>query len=174
MRGMNAARLVVAAILLISLPARAEVSDLTAAGFLSTHRFEIAAAPGAVYEALSRAGEWWNGQHTYSGNAANLALEARAGGCFCERWDGNSIEHGRVIYAQRDKALRIDGALGPRQEMGAVGVLQFALAPAEAGTKLVVTYRVRLTDPAVEKIAPVVDRVIGEQARRLAAFAAAK
>lgn len=171
---MKSARLAFACALLLSLPARAEVSDLTAAGFSSAHRFEIAAPPVTVYEALSRVGEWWNGQHTYSGNAANLLLEARAGGCFCERWDGNSIEHGRVIYAHRDKALRIEGALGPLQEMGAVGILQFALAATEGGTRLAVTYRVRLTDPALEKIAPVVDRVIGEQARRLAAHAAAK
>jgi hypothetical protein len=170
MRGMKAAIALVLA-LLAPCGAHAEVSELTASGFLSTHRFDVAAPPAAVYDALARPGEWWNGQHSYSGNAANLVLEPRAGGCFCERWDGNSVEHGRVIYAQRDKALRIDGALGPLQEMGAVGILQFALAPADGGSKLVVTYRVRLADPGVEKIAPVVDRVIGEQARRLAAHA---
>jgi hypothetical protein len=80
------------------------------------------------------------------------------------------VEYGHVVFAQRDKALRIDGALGPLQAMGAVGILTFALTPANGGTAKVVTYRVRLADPALEKIAPAVDGVIGEQAKRLAAY----
>jgi hypothetical protein len=170
MRAMDILRFACAAALLAALPARAEVSDFTPGGFLSTHRMEVAAPPAAVYEAIARVGDWWNGQHSYSGNAANMTLEPRAGGCMCERWDGNSVEHGHVVFAQRDKALRIDGALGPLQAMGAVGILTFALTPANGGTAMVVTYRVRLADPALEKIAPAVDGVIGEQAKRLAAY----
>jgi hypothetical protein len=174
---MRRMRLVSTLLLLTALSpwaARAEPSDVSASGFLSSHRQEVSAPPGAVYAALARVGEWWNGQHTYSGNAANLAIELRAGACFCERWgEGNTIEHGRVILAQRDRMLRIEGALGPLQEMAASGILQFAVAPAENdGSTLTVTYRVRAADAGLEKLAPVVDRVIGEQARRLAAYAA--
>ncbi|HUP29847.1 MAG TPA: hypothetical protein VM122_06715 [Usitatibacter sp.] len=165
------AALLVAATL--ALPVRAETSAVSASSFLSTHRVEVAAAPRAVFEAIGRIGEWWSSEHVYSGNAANLSLELRAGACLCERWDANSVEHGRVIYAQRDRTLRIETALGPLQEMAVTGILQFAVAPADGGaTTLTVTYRVRGPDAGLDKVAAVVDRVLGEQARRLGAYAA--
>lgn len=157
----------------LALPARAETSAVSSSSFLATHRIEVGAPPRAVFEAIGRIGEWWSSEHVYSGNAANLSLELRAGACFCERWEGNSVEHGRVMYVQRDRTLRIDTALGPLQEMAATGILQFAVAPAEGGAStLTVTYRVRAPDAGLERVAAVVDRVVGEQARRLGAFAA--
>jgi len=42
------------------------------------------AAPDKVYGALLNPAHWWNSEHTFSGSAANLALDARAGGCWCE------------------------------------------------------------------------------------------
>ena len=141
------------------------------AAVLVTHRLEGSARRRPL-RALAR-GRLWT-RITVLVNAANLSMETRATGCFCERWEGNSVEHGRVVYAQRDRTLRIEGALGPLQEMGATGLLQFALAPSEAGTALTVTYRVRAAEGGLEKLAAVVDRVIGEQARRLAAHVAAK
>jgi len=50
-------------------------------------------------------------------------------------------------------------------------VLDFSVAPREGGSTLVVTYRVRGTpDAALDKIAPAVDKVLGEQVQRLAAL----
>lgn len=169
---MRALDLVVSSVLaLAAAPAAAEVSGASPSGFLVTHRHEVKAAPPQVFTAIGQIGSWWNGEHTYSGDAARLSLELRAGGCFCERWDAGSIEHARVIYVGKDAALRLDGALGPLQELAAHGILHFALKPVEGRTLLTVTYRVSgSADAGLERLSAPVDRVIGEQVSRLVSF----
>lgn len=166
-------RLALAALSLCAVPpAFAEVSDVSPAGFLITYRGEVKSDPAGVVKAIGQPSSWWNPRHTYSGAAANLSMELRAGGCFCERWAENSVEHARVLYVDRGKAVRLQGGLGPLQEMAVHALLHFSAVSAEGGSVLTMTYRVRgNSEAALDKIAPVVDRVIGEQFRRLAAFA---
>lgn len=153
-------------------PAFAEVSDVSPAGFLLTYRAEVKADPPGVVKAIGQVGSWWNPRHSYSGKAANLSMELRAGGCFCESWAENSVEHARVLYVDRGKAVRLQGGLGPLQEMAVYAILNFGAAPAEGGSVLTMTYRVRgNSEAALDKLAPIVDRVMGEQFKRLAAFA---
>ena len=167
----------VAALLLLTAtvapPAHAETSGVTPSGFLVTHRLEVKASPQRVFDALGRIGRWWNVEHSYSGQGANLTLDLKAGGCFCERWAGGSVLHAQVVFVDRTHhAVRLLGALGPLQERAVQGVLTFAAAPAAGGkTMLTVTYRV--TGPAdvgLDKSAAAVDGVIGEAAKRLASF----
>lgn len=131
-------------------------------------------SPAEVYGLLVKPQLWWDGSHTYSGAATNLRLDARAGGCFCEKLGRGSIEHGRVIHADPGKLLRLDAALGPLQEMAVTGVLTFKLEPDAGGTRVTMTYRVAgaLTMPG-DKLAPVIDQVLTGQLNRLAAAAAA-
>jgi hypothetical protein len=152
-------------------PAIAAVTNASPSGFLLTIKSTLRTSPKTTFTKLQQVGSWWNGEHTYSGKAAALTLEMRAGGCFCERWDSNSIEHGRVLYVEREKALRIHGALGPLQEMAVNGIMHFALEKAGDDTALTFTYRVRGSpDAALDKVAPVVDRVMTEQLTRLVRF----
>jgi len=152
-----------------ALPARAGVSEVTPAGFLVSLREEVPASPQQAWDALVQVNRWWNGQHSYSGDASNLSLEPRAGGCWCERWPGGSVEHGRVLYALPGKGLRIEGAFGPLQAMAVNAVLTFKLEPAGDKTAIVATYRVRGSpDAGLDKMAGPVDAVIGEQVKRLA------
>lgn len=153
-----------------SLPLAAATSEVTPQGYLVTHRAELAATPAAIYTALGQVGRWWNGRHTYSGKPENLVIDLRAGGCFCEHWDGNSIEHARVIYAARDKLLRLQGGLGPLQDMAVAAIMNYAIAPTEGKTTLTFTYRVRGADANLDKTAAVVDQVLGEQFERLVAY----
>ena len=97
-------------------------------------------------------------------------LDMRAGGCFCETWDGGSAEHGRVILVLRDRLLRLEGALGPLQERAVTGILGFLITREGDRTKILVTYRVRAAEGAIESTAEGVDRVIGEQVERLTAL----
>ena len=151
------------------LPVHAAVSEVTPAGFLVSVREEVPAGPQAAWDTLVQVNRWWNGQHSYSGDASNLSLEPRAGGCWCERWQGNSVEHGRVLYALPGKGLRIEGAFGPLQAMALNAVLTFKLEPAGEKTAIVVTYRVRGSpDAGLDNMAGSVDAVIGEQVKRLA------
>ena len=151
--------------------ALAVTSDVSPTGFLVTAQHDVKATPHRVYEALGEIDKWWNGSHSWSGKAANLSLSRQAGGCFCERWGQNSVEHARVVHAFEERLLRLDGALGPLQALSVNGVLTFALQPKEGGTALVVTYRVSGAESAgLQQLAAPVDRVIGEQARRLVSY----
>jgi len=169
----RASALVFAAILGLGAtsPAGAATSDVSATGFLVTLRHEVKATPHRLYEALGEVDKWWNGGHSWSGKAANLSLAKQAGGCFCERWGANSVEHARVIHAVEDRTLRLEGSLGPLQALATTSVLTFAIAPKEGGAALVVTYRVAGSETAgLQPLAGPVDGVIGEQVRRLVAY----
>jgi hypothetical protein len=153
--------------------ARAEPGAVSATGFTITHAAALKAAPAQVYEALGRIGQWWSPAHTYSGQAANMTIELRAGGCFCERWGaGNEIEHARVLFVAKDALLRLEGGLGPLQDLAVTGVLTISLKKAadDTGTEMKWVYRVSgAPDPALEKWAVPVDGVLAEQVGRLAA-----
>ena len=151
--------------------ATAATSDVSPTGFLVTVRHDVRATPQRLYGALGEVDKWWNGSHSWSGKAANLSLSTQAGGCFCERWGPNSVEHARVVHAQEERMLRLDGALGPLQALAATAILTFAIAPREGGSTLVVTYRVSGSESAgLQQLAGPVDGVIAEQVRRLVGY----
>jgi hypothetical protein len=127
--------------------------------------------PRSVYAALVRLSQWWDPAHTWSGSARNLSLDARAGGCFCEKLKGGgSVQHARVVFAHPGQLLRLEGSFGPLQEMPVQGVLTYAFAPDGPGTRVTMTYRVAgafSMDPA--KLAPLVDEVLTSQLERFKA-----
>lgn len=153
--------------------ASAAVEDASPTGFKVTHEVAVAATPAAVWKALGRVGRWWDPEHTWSGEARNLKIVLAAGECFCERWQGNSVEHARVVWVQREKRLRLQGALGPLQERGVSGVMEFGLEAGPEGTRLKFSYLVSGDARfKLDGIAPIVDQVLGTQVARLARYAA--
>ena len=156
-------------------PAVAEVVASDERGFVSRHEIDVSATPDAVWAALVRPELYWNGDHSWSGNAANFTLSPRAGGCFCERLTdeggGGSVEHARVVMAQPGRRLVMRGALGPLQAEAVVGTLVVELADDKAGgTRMRWTYTVGgYGSYPMQSLSDPVDGVIGEQARRLAA-----
>lgn len=167
-----------AAGLLAAAPAaRAEVAAAGPSIFLIQAEADVAAPPSQVWRALTRIGQWWGDEHTYSGDSSRMTLDLRAGGCWCERWGGGqSVEHARVLLVmERDdvRTLRVAGGLGPLQELGAVGILTFTVAPHANGAKITMTYRV--TGDAglnLSDMAPLVDMVLMEQFGRLSRYSA--
>lgn len=161
--------------LVVAAPAVAEVKSVTEHGFEVAAAVDAKASPSRVYEALGQIGAWWNGAHTYSGDARNLSLDARPGGCFCEAIpaDGARIEHGRTVYAQPGQMLRLHAALGPLQGEGASGALTFTLKPlADGRTQIAMSYVVGgYVRAGMKTLAPAVDGVLGEQLSRLRAYA---
>ena len=157
-------------ILALATQAWAGTSQVTSESFLSTFHQDVDATPDQAWQALIDIAGWWSSSHTYSGDAANLSLEPAAGGCWCERWSDNSVQHARVLAAMPGKLLRLNGALGPLQAMGATGILSFRLSPRPGGSTLDVAYVVRATpDAALDKVALAVDQVLDEQVKRLVA-----
>lgn len=159
-------------IALATAPASAEVTASSESGFASHNEVLVDAAPAAAWAALLRPADWWNGEHTYSGDPANLSIEPAAGGCFCEAipGSGGQIEHMRVIYLAPGSTLRMSGALGPLQSEAVTGVLTMTLEPMGEQTRISWDYVVGgYMRMPVGEMAPLVDQVVGEQLLRLAA-----
>lgn len=151
--------------------ARAWAVDVTASGFVVRYELPIGAPPPKVFDALLNVGSWWSEKHTYSGDSRNLSIEARAGGCFCEKLSAGAVEHMRVVYLKANEALRLSGALGPLQAAGVAGAMTWRLSGAGSGTKLELNYSVGGYMPGgFEAMAPAVESVIKEQADRLKRF----
>lgn len=161
--------------MLAAAPLHAEVQAVSDAGFAVSHVVTVAASPDAVYAALKMPAKWWDGAHSWSGDAANLWMDAQAGGCFCETLPGTargSVEHGRIIYAQPGKLLRLTGGLGPLQGEAVSATLSWELKPVDGGTQVSQSYVVGgYVRMGMAAIAPAVDQVLGEQLDRLKAFA---
>jgi hypothetical protein len=82
------------------------------------------------------------------------------------------VAHGQVVLVQPGRTLRLYANVGPLQELPVNGVLTFTIAMQEAKTILRMTYRVSGgPDAGMEKLAPLVDQVMGQQFRRLKALA---
>jgi uncharacterized protein YndB with AHSA1/START domain len=167
-------RAIAAAILLplCTLGAKAEVKEAAPDHLLIQDSRTIHASPDKLYAALVDISHWWNSEHTYSGDASHLSLKAEAGGCFCERWDGQSAEHGRVVWAAPGHALRLESALGPLQSMAVAGVMTFSIKPAPGGSTLQFEYRVNGSGASgLDKLAPPVNEVLMGQLQRLQRYA---
>ena len=152
---------------------RGEVTAVAPDGFAITLTVDVAVAPEAGWRDLGRIGSWWQDEHTYSGAGRNMSLDLRAGGCFCERWAGGEVEHGRVVLVRpAQRTLRLDSALGPLQEMGLSGALTFAIAAHDGGSRITLTYNVSGSSVSnLAPIAPLVESMLSVQLARLERFA---
>lgn len=176
------AKIAAAAVLATSAHAvRAEVVETTADRFVTRAEASVEASPLATWLALTKPGEWWNSQHSWSGDAKNMTLTPQGGGCFCERIpvgdSGNasamegSARHAEVLQAFPMKVLRMRGGFGPLQGEPANGVLTITLKEVPGGTRVLWEYNVG--GPMRYKIAELasaVDGVMSEQLKRLQAY----
>jgi uncharacterized protein YndB with AHSA1/START domain len=149
------------------MPSAAEVVQSSDMGFTVSHKLTIAAPPAKVWAALVQPKLWWQGDHTYSGDANNLSLDPRAGG-WCEKTANGGVEHMRVVHVAAPATLRLTGGLGPLQAMPVTGVMTIELKPVGAGTEATLTYAVAGSG-GLAPIAAAVDSVLGLQWVRLKA-----
>ena len=172
---MHCARLVMIAIFAAAAagPARAEVVEISEAGFLVKNEASINAPPPRVYSALiERISSWWDPDHTFSGDSRNLSIDPKPGGCFCERLpDNGGIRHLTVVMLSPGKELRLTGALGPLQEDGLAGSMIWRLSEAGGSTTVQLAYSVGGYRPGgLRGIASPVDSVLRGQLLRLKSF----
>lgn len=169
------------AVILTASTAQAEVTNIADNGFTVRHQAAVDASPEAVWKTIIAPARWWNGEHSFSGNAENFYLVPQAGGCFCEllrttsedniKSAEGSVQHMRVIFVQNNKALRMSGALGPLQSEAVTGTLTIGLQADGDNTAVSFVYKVGgYMEFPVDQIAPAVDGVIGEQLTRLVAL----
>ena len=158
---------------MLATPVHGEVIESTASGFSVRNTAAINGPPAKVYDALTdKVGGWWDSAHTFSHDARNLSLDAKPGGCFCERLpDGGGVQHMRVVYASPGKLLRLTGAIGPMQEAALVGTMTWTLQPAGGGTAVELSYTVGgFRAGGLRDLPTVVDGVLRGQLARLRAF----
>jgi uncharacterized protein YndB with AHSA1/START domain len=143
-------------------------------GFEVRHSISLVVPQAQAYAAIGQIQNWWSKDHTYSGKATNLSLQMRPGGCFCERLDdGGGIEHLRVTYVQPGERVVLTGSLGPLLFEATAGVMDLKVERIAGGSKVSMSYRAAgFARGGAAQTAPVVDQVLGEQMKRLRAYAA--
>jgi uncharacterized protein YndB with AHSA1/START domain len=163
--------LAILALLTFAAPAHAAVVESTPTGFETKNSVEIRAPAKKVFNAMVNIRRWWSPEHTYSGKAGNLSIDPVAGGCWCETWRGNDVSHMRVVYAEWGKELKFFGGLGPLQNTGAAGHLDWKLTEKDGVTTVTWTYDVGgYVKGGIGSFAAPVDGVLKDQLGRLKAY----
>ena len=163
---------------LFAVPSAAEVVETGPSSFVTRDSATIAVRPLDVWLALTKPGEWWNDEHSWSGDASNMTLTPQAGGCFCETIpgedDGNgfalagSAQHATIVQAAPMRVLRMRGGLGPLQGEPATGILTITMAPTDDGTGTQVVWEYNVGGPMRYEIAQISAAVDGVMSAQLA------
>jgi hypothetical protein len=151
---------------------RAEVTDSAENGFTTVHEVVIDATRGETWAAaIDEIGKWWSDDHTITGSADNMSIQAKPQGCFCESLgDGGGVVHLTVTFVNPGTLLRLTGGLGPLGLMGVDGNMTWEFFDHEDGTQVKFVYVVGGYRPGgLGAIALPVDYVIGEALQRLKA-----
>lgn len=153
--------------------ALATVTDSTSNSFTSRHEASVKVNPGRVYDHfVNNVGQWWDSDHTYSGNARNLRIDPKAGGLFLEKLaSGGTVRHMEVVYADPGKLLRMEGGLGPLQQFPVNGVMTLMITEKQGETQITLTYTVGgYVTGGLAKLSGLVDQVMGQQFGRFIKF----
>lgn len=158
---------IIGAVALVSNPVGAAVVQSGPNGFALRHSVNLVIPPDKAFSAIGELPRWWGKDHTYSGDSANLSMSLRPGGCFCERLEkGGGIEHMRVTLVQPGERLLMTGALGPLLFEGVSGVMDLKVEKIAGGARVTMDYRAAgFANNNATTLAPLVDKVLGEQLR---------
>lgn len=152
-----------AAACVVAAPARAEVVDQSADGFSLRFQTLLDSPAEDIWAALGQIGQWWESSHSYSGDATNMTIDLKPGGCFCEALPGGGVQHGVVVMAWPEQMLRLNAPLGPLQATGPAAVLTFSWAPGEGGRGLMLSATYVVSGPGVGVFAAPVEGVLKTQ-----------
>ena len=156
--------------------AQAEVIHADPHGFDVREQVQLVVPAAEAMAAFAKIPGWWSKDHTYSGDAANLSLDVRPGGCFCERFPktGGGIEHLRVTYLKPGEEMVMTGALGPLLGEAVTGVMRVSVERIAGGSQLTLDYRAAgFANGGGNRFAPIVDEMLADQMTRFRTFAAA-
>ena len=165
--------MLVAMILVFAPLSIAEVTDSAANGFTTANEVVIAADRAEAWvAAVADVGKWWSSDHTISGDAARLSIDAETLGCFCESLGERAgVVHLTVTTVMPTVMLRMTGGLGPLGLRGVNGNMTWEFEDAEEGTRVRFSYAVGgYMAGGLDQVADAVDYVIGEALDRLKAY----
>lgn len=155
---------------IFSSSAVADVVTTSDTHYVLHHEASSLLEPDALWDRLIEPSSWWHPDHTYSGDARNLSLDATAGGLWLETWDGGSVAHGEVLLVQKGEMLRMNAPFGPLQGIGAYTIWTVTITATDDGS-LVTFDEVASAPPGndMEQLAGAVDYVKTEAIGRLVA-----
>jgi len=142
-----------------------EVIDSGPNGFSLVNELTIDASRAEVWQAaVDHVGQWWSDDHTISGDADNMSIDAVPQGCFCEAiGDHAGVVHLTITFVNPRIILRLTGGLGPLGLMGINGNMTWEFFDAGEATLVRFSYVVGGYRPeGLDSIAEPVDSVIGE------------
>lgn len=147
----------------------AEVKDSAANGFTVVHEVIVSSERAAAWAAAIDVAKWWSADHTVSGEAERLSIEAELQGCFCETLSRKAgVVHLVVTAVMPGTSLRMTGGLGPLGLMGIDGNMTWDFADRTEGTSIQLTYAVGgYMATGLDRMAPAVDGVLTEALERL-------
>ncbi len=151
--------------------AHAEVVESSPERYVLKQQMESSLSPPQLWKRLLEPSSWWHPDHTYSGDSANLSLDAKAGGLWREDWEGNSVFHGSILQVQTEKTLRLNAPFGPLQALAVNVVWTINIEPVESGGSLVTFDEIANGTAAskLDALAGAVDFVKTEAIKRLVA-----
>jgi uncharacterized protein YndB with AHSA1/START domain len=164
-------------LVVVATPASAGVVSASSTGFEVRETVPLVVPPQAAFKAFADLPGWWDPEHSYSGNSANIRLELTPGGCFCERIPktGGGVEHMRVVYVDPGKRVVMTGSLGPLLYEATTGVMDVQIKTVAGGSQLTIDYKVAgFASGGATELAVQVDAVLAEQLKRLRAYAAGR
>lgn len=140
------------------------VTESSSDGFTISLSQESQRSDAELWQRLQHPEIWWSSAHSWSGDAANMSVEMRAGGCWCERVGDGVVVHGRILRIDAGRAVLFDAPLGPLNEAAVSTRLSWRVE----NQRVVWRYQVFGALPMpVEQLAPLVEGVLAEQLRRL-------
>ena len=155
-------------------PASAAVVSAGDNGFEVQNSVNLVVPQADAYAAFGQINQWWNNEHTYSGNAKQMSLQLRPGGCFCEPLDnGGGIEHMRVTFVQPGERVVMTGSLGPLLYEATTGVMDVKFERIAGGSRVTMNYRAAgFAKGGAAAMASLVDQVLADQMKRYRVYAA--
>lgn len=159
-------------LMLCCLPLAAKVDTQSNQHFVVKHEFTVEKPLMSVFQKFKQVDKWWEGDHSFSGDASNLYFDFDKARCFCEQMpNGGFVEHLQVIHVEEMKKVVFSGGLGPLQEHPVNGKLIWQFEAQDNLVKVSVEYRVfGFVVGGMEQWPKAVDFVIGVQVKRLKAM----
>ena len=155
--------------------AHAKVLARSPTGFVVEHHVELKTDAKSAYEAFTNIGSWWNSSHSFSGDAKNITIDTKPGGCWCETLPGGGfVKHMDVVHAAPGAMLVFAGGLGPLHFMGVAGSMTVSFQTAQSTNITTMTLRYDVggrDDKNFKDISKAVDGVLFEQLARYRNFA---
>lgn len=169
---MNRLLALVTATALLTSAAQANVTAQSASGFATATEGDLKVGPQQAFDAFVGIGKWWDMEHSYSHDGANMHMDLKPGGTWYETLPGGgTVTHMHVAQAAPGMRLVLAGGLGPLAFMGVNGALTVTFEKTAQGTHVKLAYAVGGFDPGEFKtMSKAVDGVLTAQLARYVSY----